>query len=122
MLYFGERSSAFLIPLLLYKLIFYFLVVMKTVEQRLVDEQNFHNQIFQDQARKKVGRFYSINGGIRKLFEDFIFSQPKDKVYLEYGCGMAEGNRLTRLTVKGAKCYGIDIGSATSVMMKPDNR
>ncbi len=82
---------------------------MKTVEERLKDEQDFHNQIFEDQTRSKVGRFYSINESIHKAYERFVFSNPSNKTYLEYGCGMAEGDRLERLSKKGAQCHGIDI-------------
>ncbi|WP_298314752.1 class I SAM-dependent methyltransferase [uncultured Aquimarina sp.] len=82
---------------------------MKTIEKRLEDEQEFHNKIFESQERKSVGRFYSINHGIHKVYESFIFNNPKDKVYLEYGCGMAEGGRLVKLVKKGAIGYGIDI-------------
>ena len=83
---------------------------MKTVEQRLEDEQKFHNEIFETQKRTaEVGRFYKINGAIHKAYESFIFKDPEGKVYLEYGCGMDKGGRSVRLAKKGAKVHGIDI-------------
>ncbi len=82
----------------------------KTLDKRLKDEQEFHNEIFESDIRsKEVGRFYLINDAIHKDYEKFIFDRPKDRVYLEYGCGMAKGNRLARLASEGAIAYGIDI-------------
>jgi SAM-dependent methyltransferase len=82
----------------------------KTIEQRLEDEQKFHNEIFEtDQRTEKVGRFYAINDAIHAAYEGFIFDNPKDKVFLEYGCGMAKGGRSVRLAKRGAKVHGIDI-------------
>ena len=82
----------------------------KTVEKRLADEQEFHNQIFETDLRsKEVGRFYAINGLIHKAYDSFIFKSPRDKVFLEYGCGMAKGGRLTRLVKLGGEAHGIDI-------------
>ncbi|AXT61826.1 class I SAM-dependent methyltransferase [Aquimarina sp. AD10] len=81
----------------------------KTVEKRLEDEQKFHNEIFENETRKSVGKFYSINKNIHKTYENLIFKNPKEKVFLEYGCGMAEGNRLVKLAKKGAVAHGIDI-------------
>lgn len=83
---------------------------MKTVEKRLQDEQKFHNAIFKTNKRtEEVGRFYAINEAIHKVYENFIFEEPRDKVFLEYGCGMAKGGRLTRLVRQGAIGHGIDI-------------
>lgn len=83
---------------------------MKTVEKRLHDEQKFHNEIFETNKRtKEVGRFYAINEAIHKVYENFIFQEPRDKVFLEYGCGMAKGGRLTKLVRQGAIGHGIDI-------------
>ena len=82
----------------------------KTLEERLKDEQEFHNDIFESEIRsKEVGRFYLINDAIHEGYENYIFDTPKDRVYLEYGCGMGKGNRLMRLAEKGAQVYGIDI-------------
>ena len=82
----------------------------KTVEQRLEDEQKFHNEIFESDKRStEVGRFYTINDAIHKVYEDFIFTEPKGKVYLEYGCGMGKGNRLEKLAREGGLPHGIDI-------------
>ncbi|RNC92268.1 MAG: class I SAM-dependent methyltransferase [Allomuricauda sp.] len=82
---------------------------MKAVEERLRDEQDFHNQIFEEQTRDKVGRFYAINKSIHESYEDFILSHPQSKTYLEYGCGMGKGDRLEELAKQGANCHGIDI-------------
>lgn len=82
----------------------------KTIEQRLEDEQKFHNEIFEsDKRSSEVGRFYSINDAIHNAYEGYIFNSPQDKVYLEYGCGMAKGGRSVRLAKQGAKVHGIDI-------------
>jgi len=82
----------------------------KTIEQRLEDEQKFHNEIFEsDKRSSEVGRFYAINDAIHDAYEGYIFNSPKDKVYLEYGCGMAKGGRSVRLAKQGAKVHGIDI-------------
>jgi len=82
----------------------------KTIEQRLEDEQKFHNEIFETEKRtEEVGRFYAINDAIHKAYEGFIFEDPNSKVFLEYGCGMAKGGRSVRLAKKGAKVHGIDI-------------
>lgn len=83
---------------------------MKTVEQRLEDEQKFHNEIFENEKRNtEVGRFYSINDSIHKAYEELIFKEPTGKVYLEYGCGMDKGGRLKKLIKQGAEVHGIDI-------------
>jgi len=83
---------------------------MKTVEKRLEDEQKFHNEIFEtDKRTNEVRQFYAINDKIHNVYEDFIFEDPKDKVFLEYGCGMAKGGRSVRLAKQGAKVHGIDI-------------
>ena len=85
---------------------------MKTIEKRLEDEQKFHNEIFETNKRtKEVGRFYSINDAIVKAYDDFIFENPKGKVFLEYGCGMAKGGRSIRLAKLGAEVHGIDISN-----------
>ncbi len=82
----------------------------KSIDQRLQDEQEFHNDIFESDIRsKEVGRFYLINDAIHEGYENLIFDRPKNKVYLEYGCGMAKGGRLTRLVKQGAIGHGIDI-------------
>lgn len=83
---------------------------MKTVDQRLKDEQSFHNEVFEtDKRHKEVGRFYSINESIHKAYENLIFRNPKGKVYLEYGCGMDKESRAERLAKEGATVHGIDI-------------
>jgi len=83
---------------------------MKTVEKRLEDEQKFHNEIFETNKRTgEVGRFYAINDAIHQAYEGFIFEKPKGKIFLEYGCGMAKGGRLTKLVKLGATGHGIDI-------------
>ena len=82
----------------------------KTVEKRLEDEQKFHNEIFESDKRStEVGRFYAINDAIHEAYEDVIFNSPKGKTFLEYGCGMAKGGRLTRLVRQGGVGHGIDI-------------
>ncbi len=83
---------------------------MKTIEKRLEDEQKFHNEIFESNKRtEEVGRFYAITDKIHKDYENAIFDNPKGKVVLEYGCGMAKGNRVVRLAKAGAEVHGIDI-------------
>lgn len=83
---------------------------MKTVEERLQDEQKFHNEIFEsDKRTEEISRFYAINDSIKEVYDDLIFEQPQGKTYLEYGCGMAKGGRLVRLVREGAKGHGIDI-------------
>ena len=82
----------------------------KTLEKRLEDEQKFHNEIFETEKRTaEIGRFYTINDAIHKAYEGFIFENPRGKIFLEYGCGMAKGGRSTRLARLGAKVHGIDI-------------
>ncbi len=92
----------------------------KTVEQRLEDEQKFHNEIFEtDKRSKEAGRFYTISGSIHKAYEDFIFERPKNRVFLEYGCGMGKGGRLEKLAGQGAVTHGIDISDyAIEVLSK----
>lgn len=83
---------------------------MKTVEKRLEDEQKFHNEIFESNKRtEEVGRFYAITDKIHRDYEAEIFDHPNGKVVLEYGCGMAKGNRVVRLAKQGADVHGIDI-------------
>ena len=83
---------------------------MKTVEKRLEDEQKFHNEIFEsDKRTEEVGRFYAITDKIHRDYEAAIFDAPQNKVVLEYGCGMAKGNRVVRLAREGAEVHGIDI-------------
>ncbi|MGB5238089.1 MAG: class I SAM-dependent methyltransferase [Flavobacteriaceae bacterium] len=91
----------------------------KTLEERLKDEQEFHNDIFESDIRtKEVGRFYLINDAIHEGYENYIFHSPNDRVYLEYGCGMAKGDRLTRLAEKGARAHGIDISDYAIEQLK----
>lgn len=83
---------------------------MKTVEQRLKDEQEFHNKVFEtDKRQSEVSRFYAINKRIHKVYDGFIYNEPQNKIYLEYGCGMDKDNRSTRLAKIGAEVHGIDI-------------
>lgn len=85
-------------------------MTMKTVEKRLEDEQKFHNEIFEsDKRTQEISRFYAINDAIHNVYEEVIFDYPQGKTYLEYGCGMAKGGRLTRLAREGAVGHGIDI-------------
>ena len=85
-------------------------MAVKSVEQRLEDEQKFHNEIFEsDKRSEEVGRFYSLNDEIHGVYDDLIFNEVKNRVFLEYGCGMAKGGRLTRLVKQGGKGHGIDI-------------
>lgn len=82
----------------------------KSVKKRLEDEQKFHNAIFETEKRTaEVGRFYKINDAIHQVYEEYIFKNPRGKVFLEYGCGMAKGGRSMRLAKQGAKVHGIDI-------------
>lgn len=80
---------------------------MKTAKQILLDEKEFHDKIFSSQARKKVGRFYSINGAIEQAYNKEIFQSVEGKSFLEYGCGM--GGKLMDLDRMGATTHGIDI-------------
>lgn len=94
---------------------------MKTVEKRLEDEQKFHNEIFESNKRtSEVGQLYTINEAINNAYEGFIFESPKNKVYLEYGCGMAKGGRLTKLVKQGAKTHGIDISDYAIEFLKQE--
>ena len=91
----------------------------KNVENRLKNEQEFHNEIFESDVRtEEVGRFYRINDAIREGYDKSIFTRPKDRVYLEYGCGMAKGDRLVRLANKGAQVHGIDISDYAIEQLK----
>lgn len=79
-------------------------------KEHLEGEQEFHNKIFAGGERASHDRrYYSINHRIIKTFDSYIFNNPKDKVVLEYGCGMAENNRLVKLVQQGAIGFGIDI-------------
>src|SRR5690606_18718880 len=49
------------------------------------------------------------NNRIHKVYDGFIYNEPKNKVYLEYGCGMDKDNRSTKLARIGAEVHGIDI-------------
>ena len=80
---------------------------LKSDEDRLQDERNFHDEIFSSKKRKSVGKFYSINKTIEKDYDAEIFQNPKGKVILEYGCGM--GDKLMSLDKLGAMTHGIDI-------------
>ena len=80
---------------------------MKSIEQRLKDEQNFHDEIFESGARESVGKFYAINEIIENDYYAKVFQHIDGDNILEYGCGM--GDKLFQLSEKGAKCYGIDI-------------
>jgi ubiquinone/menaquinone biosynthesis C-methylase UbiE len=95
---------------------------MKTTQQRLADEKEFHNHAFEDGKRKSVGKFYLINEKIEKNFDAIVSHSPKGKHILEYGCGM--GDRLFELSKKGAVCYGIDISdyAITTLQSRADNQ
>lgn len=80
---------------------------MKSAEQRIDDEQRFHNEIFESGKREEVGKYYSINHAILADFDKKIFSSPSGGKVLEYGCGM--GDKLFTLAKKGYDCHGIDI-------------
>ena len=63
---------------------------MRSVEQRLKDEKDFHNEIFESGARESVGKFYAINEVIENDYFDRIFQHTNAENILEYGCGMGD--------------------------------
>ncbi len=82
---------------------------MKSTSQRLKDEQDFHNTIFESHERKKVKNYYAINTAIRRDFEATIVENSRGKTILEYGCGI--GDMLFNLARGGAVVHGIDISN-----------
>ncbi|MGE0770175.1 MAG: class I SAM-dependent methyltransferase [Cyclobacteriaceae bacterium] len=83
------------------------MIPSKSSEKRIADEREFHDEIFSSQARRSVGKFYSINEAIEAAYDREIFDSPMNKTVLEYGCGM--GTKLIDLDKLGARTYGIDI-------------
>jgi ubiquinone/menaquinone biosynthesis C-methylase UbiE len=82
---------------------------MKTKEDRLQDERNFHNEIFESRVRyEKVGKFYSMQESIYNEFEKRIFNDVNGKAFLHYGCGMGD-TLLKKISDNGGVCHGIDI-------------
>jgi len=75
-------------------------------EERIENEKAFHNKIFENKSREKVGRYYAITKSIHDDFDKIIYSNPKVRV-LEYGCGMGES--LAKFASSGADAHGIDI-------------
>ena len=79
----------------------------QTVEDRLNNEREFHNDVFAEERRASVGRFYETIPDARGDYWTTLSEDCRDKVVLEYGCG--PGSRAFDLAAMGAHVLGIDI-------------
>ena len=80
---------------------------LEDIAARYVREKDFHNKIFSESTREKVGKYYSIFISSRKYVASFLSANCNGKRVLEYGCG--EGSHAFTLSQKGAIVTGIDI-------------
>jgi SAM-dependent methyltransferase len=80
------------------------------VADRLRREQDFHNQIFADGSRERVGRWYEAARIAEQAQDRLVMLHARDKVVLEYGCadGDLSLNQL-RLPEVATELHGIDI-------------
>lgn len=79
-------------------------------DDRLRREQEFHNQIFADGSRERVGRWYEAVRVAVDEQDRLVLQHGRDKVVLEYGCadGDLSLNQL-RLPEVVTELHGIDI-------------
>lgn len=63
--------------------------------------------MFELDAREPAGRFYSVAGGCRDLYKEYLLADCHGKEVLEYGCG--KGSSAFALAERGARVVGIDI-------------
>jgi 2-polyprenyl-3-methyl-5-hydroxy-6-metoxy-1,4-benzoquinol methylase len=75
-------------------------------EQR---EMIFHDQIYENQDRKKVGKYYSVTASSRRYYISLLVRECNGKKILECGCG--ESSMALLLAQSGALVTGIDISS-----------
>jgi SAM-dependent methyltransferase len=76
---------------------------MSTLER----EKIFHNRIYAEQGRARMGRIYSIIPKSYGFYEDQLLAFAPKKDVLEYGCGT--GSLAFNLAERGARVTGIDI-------------
>lgn len=74
---------------------------------RLARERAFHDQAFSEQTRATVRRFYSVNGALRRWYDDTLAVHAAGADALEYGCG--PGSAAFALARQGARVTGIDL-------------
>jgi len=74
---------------------------------RIEREKTFHNKVFQDHSRDKVGKYYQTVNKARDFYRKQLLINGKAKSILEYGCG--PGSEAFRLAEGGARVTGIDI-------------
>lgn len=77
---------------------------------RLQREQEFHNQVFADHSRDRVGKWYEAVRRAERVQDRLVLLHGREKVVLEYGCadGDLSLNQL-RLPEAAAELHGIDI-------------
>lgn len=82
----------------------------ETDDDRLRREQAFHNQIFADGSRERVGKWYEAARVAEDAQDRQVLLHARDKVVLEYGCadGDLSLNQL-RLPDVATELHGIDI-------------
>jgi SAM-dependent methyltransferase len=76
-------------------------------EGRKERERNYHDGRFACDPRKKLGKYYSVNGGAKNFYARNVYRDCNDKKVLEYGCGT--GSLSFDLMIEGARVTGIDI-------------
>lgn len=71
------------------------------------DEKSFFDDVYKDNVRKPVLKYYEIAKRSRKLYEEHLFSFSRNKKVLEYGCGT--GSYAIALSRMAESVYGVDI-------------
>jgi SAM-dependent methyltransferase len=76
-------------------------------EDRKEREKSYHDERFASDPRRKLGKYYSVNGGAKNFYARKISRDCNNKKVLEYGCGT--GSLSFDLMIEGARVTGIDI-------------
>ena len=89
---------------------------------RIEREKTFHNKVFQDHSRDKVGKYYKTVNKARDFYRKELLANSKDITILEYGCG--PGSEAFNLADAGAKVTGIDISDVAieQAIQEAENR
>jgi len=72
-------------------------------------ERTFHDQIYENQSRERVSKFYSVTASSRRCYQSSVMGDCEGRNVLEYGCG--KGCLAIELAQSGASVIGIDISS-----------
>tara|TARA_R110002124_G_scaffold111545_2_gene265444 strand:+ start:7564 stop:8301 length:738 start_codon:yes stop_codon:yes gene_type:complete len=76
-------------------------------KERIERERDFHNEVFSNETRKAIKKYYKSTAQAKEYFQSEINKDIKNKKVLEFGCGI--GSAVYSAASKGGKATGIDI-------------